>query len=113
MKIDAAEAGDFKESLRQNLPERNDNNQIWLQFPDNLYEFRNTHFDRLQNGNAMFLRQDFNRRCGQLLSAPFGTVRLGNHGNDFFSPFYQFLQAWTGEVGGPHEEQAELRHYSP
>ncbi len=112
MDVDAAVAGYIQQGLGKDLAEGDHDDQVGGELPDELDEFRGAHLGGLHDGNAVRLRQDLDRRRGQLLTPSLRPVGLGDYRQDLLASLDQPLQGGTGECRRPHEYQAQLRHYS-
>lgn len=53
-------------------------NYIRIPRGESVEKFGNTDFDWLKKGNTLSLRNEFDRRGSQCLSAPFGTIGLSD-----------------------------------
>jgi len=71
-------------------------------------KFRILHLERLEQRNLLSLGQQFHRRRGQGLPAPFRAIRLSDDTDDGIIRLQQSIKRGRRKIRGTHEDQSHV-----
>ena len=106
MHIDTAERGKREDSRRQDATECCDCNQVRFPLRQSHEKFGILHLERLEQRNLLSLSQQFHRRWGQDLPAPFGAIWLSDDTDDGIIRLEQGLKRSRSKIRSAHEDES-------